>query len=189
VIASQAARGKPCVSLAWNRRLPLDAGAVTQCRVVEREAAPLLARRAVAGTDRQDQTRPVAAADDRVLRPGRAVHEVPGSQLPLLALDDEQCLAGEYEEVLLVGFPVVHRHRLAGLESREVDPELVEVQRAVEAGALELAEGAAPVALPPLRLAGAEDEPALAPRDAPVLGLDELGLRHGCTQTTALSVP
>jgi hypothetical protein len=34
-----------------------------------------------------------------VLRPGRTVHEVPGPEPPLLALDDEDALVGEDEEV------------------------------------------------------------------------------------------
>src|SRR5207249_9181606 len=93
----------------------------------------------------------------------------PPSQPPLFALDDEQRLAGEHEEVLLVVFPVVHRHRFAGPEQGEVDPELEEVGRACEARSLELAEDAAALTLPPLRLARVEDEPALALRDEPVL--------------------
>jgi hypothetical protein len=50
------------------------------------------------------------------------VHEVPLSKRSLLAFDDEQRFAGQDEEVLLVGFPVVHRHRLPGPEQRDVDP-------------------------------------------------------------------
>src|SRR6185503_20343057 len=82
-------------------------------------------------------------------------------------------------EVLLVALPVVHRHRLAGPEDGEIDPELLEVERTLEAGALELAEHAAALALPPLRVACAKDEPALSLRDEAVLGAHELRLgRH-----------
>jgi hypothetical protein len=45
----------------------------------------------------------------------------------LLSFDDQQRLAGEQEKILLVGFPVVHRHRLTGPESNEVDPDLWEL--------------------------------------------------------------
>ena len=44
----------------------------------------------------------------------------------LFALDDQQSLSGDGEEVLLVGFPVVHSDRLARLEDHEEDPELRE---------------------------------------------------------------
>jgi hypothetical protein len=78
----------------------------------------------------------------------------------------------------LIGFPVVHRHRLAGLEKREVDPELQEIRRSREAGALELAQDASTLALPPLRLARVEHEPALAVRNKSVLPQHELRLRN-----------
>ena len=104
------------------------------------------------------------------------MQEVPPAKRALLTLDDGQCLAGEHEEVLLVVLPVVHRHRLAGCENGEVDPELHEIGRALEACALELAEHAAPLAFPPLRLARVDDEPALPFRDEPVGGRHELRL-------------
>ena len=75
------------------------------------------------------------------------MHEVPPAERTLLALDDGECLASEHEEVLLVVLPVVHRHRLAGLENSQVDADLLEIRCALEARALELAEHAA--ALPP----------------------------------------
>jgi hypothetical protein len=42
----------------------------------------------------------------------------------LLVLHDQEHLAGEDEETLLVGLPVVHRHRLARAEDEEVDADL-----------------------------------------------------------------
>src|SRR6266536_749101 len=121
--------------------------------------------------------RAVAGADDHMARPGRAVHEVPLAERALLTFDDGQRLAGEHEEVLLICLPVVHRHRLAGRENGEVDPELQEIGRVLEACALELAEDAATLAFPPLRLARIEDESALPLRDKSVLGRHELRLR------------
>ena len=80
--------------------------------------------------DREDRARAVSGPEDHVLCSGRAVHEVPLPQLPLLALDDEQRLAGKDQEVLLIGLPVVHRHRLARLEHGETESEVREGDRA-----------------------------------------------------------
>ena len=66
--------------------------------------------------------------------PRRAVHEVPLPQRPLLALDDQQRLAREHEEVLLVGLPVVHPHRLARARARRGDAELREVRSRPRSG-------------------------------------------------------
>jgi hypothetical protein len=88
------------------------------------------------------------------------MQEVPLPQRPFLPLDDRECLAREHEEVLLVGLPVVHRHRLARLEDGESDAELrKDGPRAFEAGS-------SPKPLPPAPLGGAgvDDEPALAGR-------------------------
>ena len=115
--------------------------------------------------------------------------EVPLPQRALVALDDRKRLAGEHEEVLLVVLPVVHRHRLAGPENGEVDPELLEIGCALEPRALELAEDAAALALPPLRLAGVDDEPALPLRDATVLGRDELATREPPAQSATCTGP
>ena len=48
--------------------------------------------------------------------PGGQWTKSQASQRPLLALDQQHALAGEDEEVLLVGLAVVHAARLAGLE-------------------------------------------------------------------------
>src|SRR4051794_19932990 len=120
-------------------------------------AAPLLA-----GTDGKDHGDPFAGADDRVRRVRRAVEEVERGQRPLVALDDQQCLALEDEEVLLPGFMVVQRHGTAGLDHVERDPEVVEVRLALTAEA-----GARPhVVVQPLRVASVDDEPAGRLRDA-----------------------
>jgi hypothetical protein len=60
------------------------------------------------------------------------MHEVPLPQRPFLALDDQERLAGEHEEVLLTGFPVVHPDRLARPEDEQVDPDLREVRLGFE---------------------------------------------------------
>jgi hypothetical protein len=44
---------------------------------------------------------PVAGTDEDVLGTRSAVEEVPGAEVTLLALDEQQAFAGEHEEVLL----------------------------------------------------------------------------------------
>jgi hypothetical protein len=65
--------------------------------------------------------------------------EVPLPERLLLPLDDQDRLACDDEEVLLAGLPVVHRHRLARPENRDVDARLGEAG-CVSLGILELAE-------------------------------------------------
>src|SRR3954447_26541143 len=74
--------------------LRAHARAVADRRRLDRvaRAALLLAR-----ADRQHEARP----DDRMRHARRAVHEVPGAQRALLALDDQQRRAPQHEEVLL----------------------------------------------------------------------------------------
>jgi hypothetical protein len=157
--------------------LLLDTGAVAKRSLVDGVAAPVLAARPVARSHREDDARTVACADDDVLRLGRAVDEVPCSQRPLLALDNQERLTRDHEEVLLVGLPVVHRHGLGRPEHVDADPELRERER--ELGpAVEVARRAATFAVPPARLAGVQDEPAVAGGDEPVLGRLERRLRN-----------
>ena len=65
------------------------------------------------GADRDHHAGTVAGADDHVRGPGRAVHEVPGPQRSLGALDDQDGLSGHDQEVLLVDLEVIHADRLA----------------------------------------------------------------------------
>jgi hypothetical protein len=62
---------------------------------------------------RRRSARPFACADEDVLRPRRAVEEVPRLQAALLTLDEEDAFGGEYEEVLLHVLRVVFPVRLA----------------------------------------------------------------------------
>ena len=93
------------------------------------------------------------------------MREIPPPQAAFLALDDEHCLTREHEEVLLVVLPVVHRHRLAGAQNAEVDPDLRESRLT-----LERANRRAPFGVKPGRVARVEHEPALATRYKTVLG-------------------
>jgi hypothetical protein len=99
------------------------------------------------------------------------VHEIPLPQRALLALDDQQRFSGKHEEILLVGFPVVHRHRLTGLERDEVDPDLLKLLLA-----LDVRVGTSSLSRAPARITGIQDEPAVAFGTEPMLGRFELRL-------------
>ena len=69
----------------------------------------------------EDDAGAVTRADDDVLGSGRAVEEVPRAERALLALDEQQALAGENEEVLLGLLFVVEAVRLTRLEHGQTD--------------------------------------------------------------------
>ena len=96
---------------------------------------------------------------------------------PFLALHDEERFSRHDEEVLLVDLPVVHRHRLARQQHLDVHADLRELLLA-----LEVAERTAPVRVVPARVPRVEDEPPVAGRDEPVLGLLELRLPDHATR-------
>ena len=50
--------------------------------------------------------------------------EFPLAESPFLSFHEEQRLARHDEEILLISLPVIHAHRLARLQHREVDPQL-----------------------------------------------------------------
>lgn len=105
------------------------------------------------------------------------MEEVPRPQPPFLALDDQERLAGENEEALLVVLVVVHRHGLARLEDADVEADSPHLGLALE----ERLPPALAV-VPPASVLGVEDEPPLAGGDPAVLRVPErrLGhLRHG----------
>ena len=147
---------------------------MSECGLIDRVATPAGARLVLARTHGEDAGRPGSSAHDYVLRPGRAVDEIPLPQGSLIALDDQQRVAEEDEKILLIGFPVVHPHRLAGSQHEEVDADLREVGLAIERQAR-----AAPVAVEPARLSRVEHEPALPGGHEPGLGLlDEVLPNH-----------
>jgi len=47
--------------------------------------------------------------------------------MPFLAFDDQDRFAGDDEEVLLIGLPVLHGHRISRLEHERIDAELLEL--------------------------------------------------------------
>src|SRR5206468_8159637 len=55
----------------------------------------------IAGADADEYTRAITRGHEDVLRPGRAVHEVPRLERTLFALDEEEELEAQHEEVLL----------------------------------------------------------------------------------------
>jgi hypothetical protein len=96
------------------------------------------------------------------------VHEVPCSQAPLFAFDNQQRLARDEEEILLIGLPVVHRHRVAGAEHDRAHAELFEPGLPLELGVR-----TATFAVPPWGLARVDDEPTFAVCGEAVIGLLE----------------
>src|SRR5438105_3403652 len=117
-----------------------------------------------------------------MLRPWRAVHEVPLLQQPFFALDEEEALAREDEKVLLVFFAVIHARRLPGLEHADVDPELREARVALEARV------GAVVAVEPARVARVDDEPPFALGCETLAGRFERRFRNHRPIIAALSV-
>ncbi len=106
-----------------------------------------------------------------MLGAGRAMHEVPRAQGPLLTLDEQHALAGEHEEILLIRLAVVHRRRLTGLHDAEPEAEIRELGR-FELGVvtedpritLEDAPRAEGIARQPGRIGDVHDEPAVGNR-------------------------
>src|SRR5581483_3777078 len=92
---------------------------------------------AAAGAHCDDDRALPAVREEHVLRPGRAVEEVPRAQGSLRPLDDQRALALQHEERLLPALPVVQPEPLARLEHVHVEPELREaplpLERAVRA--------------------------------------------------------
>ena len=77
----------------------------------------------------EEDARAVAGADEDVLGPVRAVEEIPGTERPLLTLDQQEALAVEDEEALLRLLPVVEPVRLSGLEDTEPHAEARRIPR------------------------------------------------------------
>jgi adenosine deaminase len=147
--------GEAGVSLLALRRLAIDAGAVAPRKVgLEIPHTPACAR-----PYGDHRTWPVAGADDHVLGSRGAMKEVPGSERPLLAFDQQQRFPGEHEEAFLVlVLGVVEAGGLSGVEDPDVDSELRKPRVALTFETRVAAEGA----FEPARLAGVQDEPALA---------------------------
>src|SRR5581483_158353 len=99
---------------------------------------------------------------------------VPGCEAPLLALDEEEALACEDEEVLLRLLRMVEGGGLPGREHLQRHAELREHAPAVERArvAFEDAASSERVVLEPDRLADGDDEPAVGDRCEP--GVDPL---------------
>src|SRR5438105_10329771 len=98
--------------------------------------------------------------------------EVPGLQRALLALDDQEALAGEDEEVLLVRLAVVSAAGLAGLKDGDRVAEL----RELHVAAFEDAGRAEGLVGDPGGVADVDDEPALGDGRQSVVQLFEARL-------------
>jgi adenosine deaminase len=106
--------------------------------------------------DGEDHTGSFAPADEDMLGPAGAMHEVPRLDRPLLAFDHQERLAVKNEEVFLLVLTVVPTRGLAGLQDADVDTELREARVSLEPSV------GTENAREPARLARVQDEPALA---------------------------
>ena len=128
--------------------------------------------------------------DEDVARAGRTVDEVPGAKVPFLLLDDEEALAGENEEILLLGLGVIQAARLPLLEDVEAEAELREEDllqlRALAQRWTVCLEGAAPaeVGIPhPGRVGGVQDEPAVIGGNEAGRGFSEGRFGHAAIES------
>jgi hypothetical protein len=83
-----------------------------------------------------DDARPLTGADEDVVRPGRAVDEVPCLQAALLTFDHEHAFSGNEKEVLLAALAVVHAVPLARHEHMDAEAELSPLLPAFKVGVL-----------------------------------------------------
>src|SRR4051795_735187 len=89
--------GKPSVCRCGIGCFLADSCAMSQRLVVNRVGAPVRTALMLTCADSYHRAGPCSGADDDVIRARRAVEEVPLSQPPLSALDDEKRLAKEDE--------------------------------------------------------------------------------------------
>src|SRR5262249_28703929 len=94
------------------------------CVVGERDLVAGVEDRATPGAERDHDAWPIAGSDEAVRGAGRTVEVVPGTEPPLLALHDEQALALDDEEALLLRLAVVQHRRLAGLVDMDANADL-----------------------------------------------------------------
>jgi hypothetical protein len=100
------------------------AGAVTDGRRLDWIASASLL---LAGPHSQNEGGFAAGGNDRVWRPGWTVDEVPRHEGTFEAFDDQQAVASQHQEVLLAGFVVVERHRLARLQPIQPNAQIIEM--------------------------------------------------------------
>jgi hypothetical protein len=116
----------PGVGVVWFGRLVLDSGAMPNGGRIDGIRAPADARRSIPSLNSQNNagTRPRAQHD--VTCSWWAMNEVPRPQRVLFPFDDQEAFARENQEILLVGLPVILRHRLPRIKHAEVDSDLLE---------------------------------------------------------------
>ena len=152
-------------------RVLLDARAVALRCLVGGEAERVGLSVVGARSNRDHEARTASRSDDDVLRVGWAVHEIPRAELSFPALDDQEGFARDDQECLLIGLPVIHRHRLTRHEHERVDAELVGLATPAFEIVADDADCSAAVGVTPFGVAHVEDVPSPARRGDPVLGL------------------
>jgi hypothetical protein len=113
------------------------------------------------------------------------VDEVPLLEPSLLTLDEQDALAGEHEEVLLLRLPVVEAVRLAGWQDVDPDADLCELgrrslERALRAGGAQLSAFRGQ----PFGVGDVDDEPARSGRRQPRTAVLERRLGHAASLVT-----
>src|SRR6188472_497491 len=98
------------------------------------------------------------------------MEEVPGSEEPLLALDEQPALTGQNEERLLIRLGVID-NALAGLEDGYIDPELRELDRRLAVLVGEPTRRAPRLRRKPLGIAHVDDKPTLRDGGKPGAGV------------------
>src|SRR3954454_7896762 len=105
------------------------------------------------------------------------MEEVPGSETPLLALDEQPALARQDQERLLICLGVVDA-ALLGLEDSHIDPELRELDRRLAVLVREPTRRAPRIRRKPLSIAHADNEPTLGDGGKPGTGVLKPRLIH-----------
>src|SRR4051812_27290596 len=98
------------------------------------------------------------------------MEEVPGSETPLLALDEQPALARQDQERLLICLGVVDA-ALTGLEDSQIDPELRELDRRLAVLVREPTRRASRLRREPLGIADVNNEPTLSDGGKPRAGV------------------
>src|SRR3954447_14573603 len=98
------------------------------------------------------------------------MEEVPGSETPLLALDEQPALARQDQERLLIFLGVVDA-ALTGLEDSQIDPELRELDRRLAVLAREPTRRAPRLRRKPFGVADVDNEPTVSDGGKPRAGV------------------
>ena len=154
----------PAASPLGLSRIDLRSGVVAECGL---GSAGHPVEIVAAVSRREDDAWPGFRRDERMPGHRRAVHEVPGPQVPFLVFDDERALAHQDEEVLLDRLCVVESHWLSRRHDADREPGvrldvLGQIGSALQHDAVGLEDADAAIALVvgPDGVSSVDDEPS-----------------------------